>query len=174
MVLEKGIKKISCVDISKFMLDKCKKKSIDKGYPNEVISFHEGDVEKLAFRDSSFNIVFCNMVLGMVPNQQVAINELTRILRSGGTLALSIHGPTHLIEPIEALVKSMNNRFYFVHRFEFWPRDERKVKMFFMKAGLDKIKTKRLTLTDEFENGGELFDFFCFYIWTLVVSSITS
>lgn len=32
--------------------------------------------------------------------------------------------------------------------------------MFFMKAGLDKIKTKRLTLTDEFENGGELFDFF--------------
>lgn len=160
MVLEKGIKKISCVDISKFMLDKCKKKSIDKGYPNEVISFHEGDVEKLAFRDSSFNIVFCNMVLGMVPNQQVAINELTRILRSGGTLALSIHGPTHLIEPIEALVKSMNNRFYFAHRFEFWPRDERKVKMFFMKAGLDKIKTKRLTLTDEFENGGELFDFF--------------
>ena len=102
MVLEKGAKKISCIDISPLMLEKCKKKSIDNGYPDEVISFYEGDIEKLPFRDSSFDIVFCNMVLGMVPNQQEAVSELARILRPGGTLALSIHGPDHLVEPIEA------------------------------------------------------------------------
>lgn len=160
MVLEKGVKKISCVDISPLMLEMCKKKSIDKGYPDDVISFHKGDTEKLLFRDSSFDIVFCNMVLGMVPNQQIAINELTRILRPGGTLALSIHGPDHLVEPIEALVKSMNKRYYFNHRFEYWPRDEKKMITFFRKASLDSIQTKRLTWIDEFENGGKLFDFF--------------
>lgn len=160
MALEKGVKKICCVDISPLMLEMCKKKSIDKEYPDNVISFHEGDTEKLPFGDSLFDIVFSNMVLGMVPNQQEAISELTRILRPGGTLALSIHGYDHLVEPIEALVKSMNKRYYYTHRFEYWPRDEKKVKMFFMKAGLDNIKTKRLTWIDEFENGGELFDFF--------------
>jgi ubiquinone/menaquinone biosynthesis C-methylase UbiE len=160
MVLEKAAKKISCVDISPLMLEKCKKKSIDNGYPDDVISFYEGDIEKLSFRDSSFDIVFCNMVLGMVPNQQEAISELARILRPGGTLALSIHGPDHLVEPIEALVKSMNKRYYFTHRFEYWPRDEKKVRMFLIKANLDKIQTKRLTWIDEFENGGKLFDFF--------------
>lgn len=160
MVLEKGAKKISCIDISPLMLEKCKKKSIDNGYPDEVISFYEGDIEKLPFRDSSFDIVFCNMVLGMVPNQQEAVSELARILRPCGTLALSIHGPDHLVEPIEALVKSMNKRYYFTHRFEYWPRDEKKARIFLIKAGLDKIQTKRLTWMDEFENGGKLFDFF--------------
>ena len=64
------------------------------------------------------------MVLGVVPNQQAAIKELTRILRPGGTIALSAHGPAHYMEAVEAGVKSMNMRYFLGHRFEFWPRDE--------------------------------------------------
>jgi ubiquinone/menaquinone biosynthesis C-methylase UbiE len=160
MALEKGASRISCVDVSKLMLEKCREKSIAKGYADDLISFHEGDAEKLPFGDSTFDVVFLNMVLGMVPNQQATITELTRILRPGGTIALSAHGPAHYMEAIEAGVKSMNMRYFFGHRFEFWPRDEKEIKTFFMNAGLDNIQTKRLTWIDEFENGGEVFDFF--------------
>jgi ubiquinone/menaquinone biosynthesis C-methylase UbiE len=160
IALEKGASKISCVDISKIMLEKCREKSITKGYTDDLISFHEGDAEKLPFNDAAFDIVLLNMVLGIVPNQQATITELTRILRPGGTIALSAHGPMHYMEAIEASVKSMNMRYFFSHRFEFWPRGENDIKTFFMNAGLDNVQTGRLTWIDEFEDGGEVFDFF--------------
>lgn len=160
MALEKGASKVSCVDISKLMLEKCREKSITKGYNEDSISFHEGDAERLPFDDSTYEVVLLNMVLGMIPNQQETITELTRILRPGGTIALSAHGPMYYMEAIEAGVKSMSIRYFLGHRFEFWPRDENKIKSFFVKAGLDNIKTERLTWIHKFENGGEMFDFF--------------
>lgn len=160
IALEKGASRMSCVDISKLMLEKCREKSINEGYTDDLISFHEGDAERLPFNDATYDVVFLNMVLGMVPNQQATITELTRILRPGGTIALSAHGLAHYMEGIEACVKSMNMRYFFGHRFEFWPRDEKEIKTFFMNAGLDNIQTERLTWIDKFENGGELFNFF--------------
>jgi hypothetical protein len=96
----------------------------------------------------------------MVPNQQATITELTRVLCPGGTIALSAHGPAHDIEAIEAVGRSINKRYFFGHRMEFWPRDEKEIKTFLMNAGLDNIQTERLTWVDEFDNGGEVFDFF--------------
>lgn len=160
MALGKGASKMSCVDISKLMLQKCREKSIAQGYTDDSISFHQGDAERLPFNDASFDVVLLNMVLGMVPNQQATITELTRILRPGGTIALSAHGPAYYIEAIEAGMKSMNMRYFLGHRFEFWPRDENEVKIFFINAGLDNIQTERLKWVDRFDNGGEVFDFF--------------
>jgi len=160
LALEKGASKISCVDASKLMLEKCRGKSITKGYTDDLISFHEGDAEKLPFSDSTFDVVFLNMVLGMVPNHQATITELARILRPGGTLGLSVQGPAHYMEATQAVVKSMNMRYFFGYRIEFWPRDEKEIKTFFMNAGLGNIQTERLTWIEEFENGGELFDYF--------------
>jgi ubiquinone/menaquinone biosynthesis C-methylase UbiE len=160
IALEKGAAKMSCVDISKLMLEKCRGKSITRGYADDLISFHEGDAERLPFNDATYDVVLSNMILGMVPNQQATITELTRILRPGGTIALSAHGPAHYREAIEAVVKSMNMRYFLGHRIEFWPRDEKEIRTFFTNAGLDNIQTERLTWIDEFENGGEVFDFF--------------
>lgn len=160
IALERGASRISCVDISKLMLEKCREKSIAEGYTSNLISFHEADAEKLPFDDATFDIVLLNMVLGMVPNQQATITELARILRPGGTVALSAHGPAHYMEAIEAGVKSMNMRYFLGHRFEFWPRDEKEIRTFFMNAGLDNVQTDRSTWVDEFKSGGEVFDFF--------------
>lgn len=159
IALEKGASKMSCVDISKLMLEKCKEKSMTKGYTDDLISFFEGDAERLPFNDDTYDIVLLNMVLGMIPNQQSTINELTRILRPGGTIALSAHGPAHNMEAIVAGMKVMNMRWFLGHRYEFWPRDESEIKTFLINAGLDDIQTEQLTWTDEFENGGKLFDF---------------
>ena len=160
IALAKGAAKMSCVDMSTLMLEKCRKKLATEGYSEDLVSFHEGDAERLPFDDDTYDVVFLNMVLGMVPNQQAAIKELTRILRPGGTIALSAHGPAHYMEAVEAVVKSMNMRYFLGHRFEFWPRDENEIKSFFMNAGVDNIQTERLTWIDEFEDGGEVFDFF--------------
>jgi ubiquinone/menaquinone biosynthesis C-methylase UbiE len=160
MALAKGAAKMSCVDLSTLMLEKCRDKIASEGYSKDLVSFYEGDAEKLPFDDATYDVVILNMVLGMVPNQQSTIAELTRILRTGGTFALSTHGPTHYVEAIEASVKSMNMRYFLGHRFEFWPRHENEIKSFFMNAGLDNIQTERLTWIDEFEDGGKVFDFF--------------
>lgn len=148
------------VDPSQYMLDQCRKKRISMRYSEEIISFYEGDAQRIPFEDATFNVVLSNMVLGMVPDQQAAINEFTRVLRPGGILALTTHGPAHYLEAIEAGVKSMNLRYYYNHRFEFWPRNEKTVKRYFTNAGLQKIKTERLIWRDDYKNGGEVFDFF--------------
>ncbi len=155
-----GAEKISCVDMSTSMLKKCREKIAAAGYDEDLVSFHEGDAEGLPFEDDTYDIVILNMVLGMIPNQQSTITELTRILRPGGTIALAAHAPKHYMEAIAAGVKSMNMRYFLGHRFEFWPRDENEIKSFFMDAGLYNIKTERLTWIDEFKDGGEVFDFF--------------
>ena len=160
VALEKGAAQLACVDMSKLMLDKCKKKIISEGYSDHLISFHETDAERLPFDDNTYDLAVLNMVLGIVPNQQATITELTRVLRPGGTIALSAHGPAHMMEAIEVSVKTMNMRYFFGHRMEFWPRDENELKSFFTNAGLDNIHTERLTWIDEFGNGSEVFDFF--------------
>jgi hypothetical protein len=99
------------------------------------------------------------MVLGMIPNQQATIAELVRVLRPGGTIALSAHGPAHYIEASEAGVKTSNKLYSFGYRLEYWPRNENQIKTFFMKAGLTNMHTERLTWIDEFENGSDVFDF---------------
>jgi len=159
ITLEEGVSKLSCIDISRAMLDKCREKSIDKGY-NDIISFHEADAEHLPFQHNSFDIVYLNMVLGLMPNQLAIIKESTRILRPGGVIAISVHGPNHYKEAIEAGLKSLKIRYYLSHRLEYWPRDEKRIKTFFIKAGLDNIRTKRLSWIDKFEDGGQVFDFF--------------
>ncbi len=160
IVLEKGPAKLACVDLSKLMLEKCEAKINSKGHRDAVIEFHEADADHLPFEDNSFDIVLLNMVLGMIPDQQATISELARVLRSGGTLAISAHSSAHYLEAIEASLKIINLRYFLAHRFEFWPRGENEIRHLLGKANLKNVKTERLTWVDEFKNGADSFDFF--------------
>ena len=46
----------------------------------------------LPFADETFDLVTCFLVLPHVPDDTVALTELARVLRPGGTLAISGHG----------------------------------------------------------------------------------
>ena len=46
----------------------------------------------LPFADASFDLITCFLVMPHVPDDEVALTELTRVLKPGGTLAISGHG----------------------------------------------------------------------------------
>jgi ubiquinone/menaquinone biosynthesis C-methylase UbiE len=160
IILEKGASKLICTDISASMLNQCRAKIAAKGYSSEMVEYHEVDAERLPLSDNSIDVVVSNMVLGMIPNQQRLVSEITRVLRPGGIIALSTHAPEQYREAVEASLKVMNLPYFMGYRFEYWPRDEAGIKDIFINAGLDNINTKRLTWVDYFRNGNEAFDFF--------------
>ncbi len=55
-------------------------------------SFIQGTLPTLPFQDETFDIVTCFLVMPHVSDDEIAIRELTRVLKSGGTLAISGHG----------------------------------------------------------------------------------
>lgn len=57
-------------------------------YPG--IEFCHGDVEALPFQSGSFDAVVMNYLLLHVPNQDVALLEASRVVKSGGRLAFTI------------------------------------------------------------------------------------
>jgi len=48
-----------------------------------------GDATRLPFRAGSFDLVFLSSVLGEIPDKPSAMREFRRVLRPGGTLAVS-------------------------------------------------------------------------------------
>jgi ubiquinone/menaquinone biosynthesis C-methylase UbiE len=66
--------------------------------------FHEGDVEDLPFEPESFDIVVSQYGHIFAPRPDVAIAEMLRVLKSGGTIAFSTWPPELYIGRLFALV----------------------------------------------------------------------
>ncbi len=70
---------------------------------NVSIDFHEGDVEQLPFADNEFDGVLSQYGHMFAPRPDVAIAEMLRVLRPGGTIAFSTWPPEMLVGRIFAL-----------------------------------------------------------------------
>jgi SAM-dependent methyltransferase len=57
------------------------------------VDFHEGDVEALPFQDAEFDVVVSQYGHMFAPRPEVAVAEMLRVLRPGGTLAFSTWPP---------------------------------------------------------------------------------
>src|SRR5207302_6730849 len=68
--------------------------------------FHEGDAEQLPFSDSEFDAVLSQFGHMFAPRPQVAIAEMLRVLKSGGTIAFSTWPPDQFIGRAFALTAS--------------------------------------------------------------------
>jgi SAM-dependent methyltransferase len=68
------------------------------------ISWHEGDVESLPFESSAFDAVVSQFGHIFAPRPDVAIGEMLRVLKSGGTLAFSTWPPELCTGRVFALV----------------------------------------------------------------------
>jgi SAM-dependent methyltransferase len=70
---------------------------------NVSIDFHEGDVETLPFDDSEFDVVLSQFGHMFAPRPDVAIAEMLRVLRPGGTIAFSTWPPEMIVGRVFAL-----------------------------------------------------------------------
>jgi ubiquinone/menaquinone biosynthesis C-methylase UbiE len=160
LALQKGAVKVVCGDISNYMLEVGRINSDRQGYGAERIDFSQFDAESLPFEDASFDYVITGMTLGLLPDPEKAATEMVRVLRPGGLLSVSAHGPEHYWEACDASFRAINKRYVLGYRMEFWPRKKEKVRRLLSKAGLIDIQTSRLTWRNTFRTGGEAYDFF--------------
>ena len=74
------------LDLNEGMLEVARNASSNI-HPN--IEWRKGDVKEIPYEDSSFDVVFCQQGLQFFPNKLAALQEIHRVLKSNGRLALS-------------------------------------------------------------------------------------
>jgi ubiquinone/menaquinone biosynthesis C-methylase UbiE len=162
--LEKGASRLVCGDISGIMLDRCKNKSQKAKIKSDRISFQLIDAESLPFEDNSFDIVMSSMVIGLVPSQEKVLKEMTRVLKPGGVLAVSTHGPNIWKEPFNAAFMAVLTSRYMIdligYRVEFWPRSEMDIRKMLLNTPLDDTDINRVESEYHFSSEDESFSFF--------------
>ncbi|MFC1911454.1 methyltransferase domain-containing protein [Chloroflexota bacterium] len=83
-----------CVKKNKYMLDSLKQQKEVQGDYHLLVA----NVTKLPFKDGSFGKVICSEVLEHIPEDNMAVEELTRVLRKDGAIGISV--PHYLAESI--------------------------------------------------------------------------
>jgi Methylase involved in ubiquinone/menaquinone biosynthesis len=76
------------VDLSPEMLGVARRQAAALGLE---VDLREGDAESLPFADGTFDTVVCALGLCSIPRPAVAVAEMARVLRPGGTLLLLDH-----------------------------------------------------------------------------------
>ncbi len=70
---------------------------------HDDIAWHEGDAEVLPFPDASFDVVLSQFGHMFAPRPEVALNEMLRVLKPGGTIAFATWPGEQLIGRMFAL-----------------------------------------------------------------------
>lgn len=100
------------VDLSEDMLRRAQEK-VDRRGLSHVKSLQVMDVTHLAFPDETFDAVTAQFIITLVPEPEVALAELARVLKPGGEIVLANHwgqpsGPIAALEELAApLVKAI-------------------------------------------------------------------
>ncbi len=68
------------------------------------ISFNEGDVEALDFGDATFDVVVSQFGHMFAPRPEIAVKEMLRVLKPGGTIAFSTWPSEHLVGQMFAML----------------------------------------------------------------------
>ncbi len=69
-----------------------------------AVAFHEGDVEALPFEDRAFDVVVSQFGHMFAPRPDVAVREMLRVLKPGGTIAFSTWPPDLFVGRVVGLV----------------------------------------------------------------------
>jgi len=67
-----------------------------------------GDLEKLPFKDNSFDICFCGWVLHHFPDTSASVAELSRVLKPGGKIALAEPNESNLAMRFSRFVEDLS------------------------------------------------------------------
>lgn len=85
-----GAKSVTGIDFSKENIATCRRFAKEYRYKN--CSFHETTLLDIPFADESFDIIFCNGVLMHTKDPSKVLQELSRVLKKGGTMWIYVYG----------------------------------------------------------------------------------
>lgn len=88
------------VDLADNLLELARAKAKQLGLEN--VEFQSGDMTGLTFEAETVDAVICVFGIFFVPEMDVALRELKRVLNTGGTLAITTWGP-RLFEPVNTV-----------------------------------------------------------------------
>lgn len=89
------------LDLAPALLERAKKNA---ALADVEIEFREGDVEAMPYDNASFDVVLSQFGHMFAPRPEVAIAEMLRVLKPGGTIAFSTWPPEHFVGQMAALV----------------------------------------------------------------------
>jgi arsenite methyltransferase len=75
------------VDMTSAMLERARRSATEMGLGN--VELHEALIEALPLGDASVDVVISNGVIDLVPDKDVVLDEVDRVLRPGGRLQLA-------------------------------------------------------------------------------------
>ncbi|HJH31769.1 MAG TPA: class I SAM-dependent methyltransferase [Methanosarcinaceae archaeon] len=157
---------VTGIDLSKGMLEKARHNA---GKLDLTVDFIHGDAENLPFEDETFDIVINRHLLWTIPNPRIAVDEWSRVVKSGGKIML-IDGKWYdssidmrlrrfIGKIIVSITEKRNPRMFMSHyariksQFPFFngsaPND---VIDIFAEAGLKNISVDNLEKLKRFEN----------------------
>ncbi|MGE5123900.1 MAG: class I SAM-dependent methyltransferase [Acidobacteriaceae bacterium] len=157
VAVEQGSGAVNCGDISAFMLQEARKKP---GLDQSGYTYTQLDAERLPYRDGTFDAVLSGMTFGLLPDQEQAVAEMTRVAKRGGLVCVGAHGPMHYWQAIDASFRCITKRYILGYRLEWWPRPESYLRALLEHADLETIHTRRVTWENKFTTGAEAYDFF--------------
>lgn len=79
--------KTTALDLTPALLEQAKHSAAVAGYGD--IDWHEGDVEALPFPEASFDVVLSQFGHMFAPRPEVAVSEMLRVLKPGGTIVFA-------------------------------------------------------------------------------------
>ncbi|HLW99147.1 MAG TPA: methyltransferase domain-containing protein [Candidatus Acidoferrales bacterium] len=86
--------KVTALDLTPELLERARSNSQIAGV---AVDWREGDVEKLPFNDASFDVVLSQFGHIFAPRPALALSEMLRVLKPGGTIAFSTWPPDLLV-----------------------------------------------------------------------------
>lgn len=92
---------LDVLDVQQEMLDHTMRRAEELGISNIVPT--RANAQQLPYPDRTFDAAYLNFVLGEVPDQNAALRELRRVLRSGGALVVGEALPDPHVVPFENL-----------------------------------------------------------------------
>jgi ubiquinone/menaquinone biosynthesis C-methylase UbiE len=85
LVGEEG--KVIGIDMTKEMIELARKNAEKLGYKN--VQFRYGDIENMPVTSKKADVVISNCVLNLVPDKEMAVSEICRVLKVGGHFCIS-------------------------------------------------------------------------------------
>jgi SAM-dependent methyltransferase len=95
--------RVTALDLTPELLERARENASIAGVE---IDFHEGDVETLPFADATFDVVLSQYGHIFAPRPEVAVGEMLRVLKPGGTIAFSTWPPELFVGRMFALTAS--------------------------------------------------------------------